>query len=641
MSRHYSSRSYGGYGSSRRRTGADRFGILTFFLLLISSGFLAARLLTTGVLTQKLTLLLLSVLAGLNVLFAVTQLPRWRNKLWKLVLGVVALVLSAGMIYATVATNAVLETLSRVSSTGSVKTVVVRVRENDSAQEIGDTFGYTYGYLAQTDTDTTDALLTHLEEGLGQVKTKSYDTPTALADALYNREVDAVILGKGMVSTLKQTDGYKDFTSRTREIYTYDVTHESDAIAPNANISRQPFVVYCSGTDERISDTLLNTRSDANILAVVNPSTHKILLVNIPRDYYLPLPFNGEMDKLTHFSVYSDKGMDEPIEALNTLLGVKADYYARVNFSGLMDIVDALGGIDVTSPVDFTTIAMEMPNENGDGGYHDESFTFTEGVNHLNGREALAFSRERSAFAQGDVQRGRNQMAVLQAIINKATSPAILSGYQDVLRAVSDSLLTNMPQQDILKLVKLQLEDKVGWDISTYTLTGTTDMQDCFTTGFPLSVLVPDESSVAAARRMIRSSSTADFPRLSGKFDISPGFSQKSLVILLSILYNRGLRPVIKTCGPSSLKQGEMCYDFQTNAQRRLRQPPYGVDGLVRPDCAGTADGVQSGAAGPAPESGYAGQQISAAADGGHPDPQWRPRRGAAAPPPLQGWSCR
>ena len=162
MSRRHSSRSYGGYGSPRRRTGADRFGILTFFLLLISSGFLAARLLTTGVLTQKLTLLLLSVLAGLNVLFAVTQLPRWRNKLWKLVLGVVALVLSAGMIYATVATNAVLETLSRVSSTGSVKTVVVRVRENDSAQEIGDTFGYTYGYLAQTDTDTTDALLTHL-----------------------------------------------------------------------------------------------------------------------------------------------------------------------------------------------------------------------------------------------------------------------------------------------------------------------------------------------------------------------------------------------------------------------------------------------------------------------------------------------
>ena len=146
MSRHYSSRSYGGYGSSRRRTGADRFGIFTFFLLLISSGFLAARLLTTGVLTQKLTLLLLSVLAGLNVLFAVTQLPRWRNKLWKLVLGLVALVLSAGMIYATVATNAVLETLSRVSSTGSVKTVVVRVRENDSAQEIGDTFGYTYGW---------------------------------------------------------------------------------------------------------------------------------------------------------------------------------------------------------------------------------------------------------------------------------------------------------------------------------------------------------------------------------------------------------------------------------------------------------------------------------------------------------------
>ena len=390
-----------------------------------------------------------------------------------------------------------------MSSTGSVKTVVVRVRENDSAQEIGDTFGYTYGYLAQTDTDTTDALLTHLEEGLGQVKTKSYDTPTALADALYNREVDAVILGKGMVSTLKQTDGYKDFTSRTREIYTYDVTHESDTIAPNANISRQPFVVYCSGTDERISDTLLNTRSDANILAVVNPSTHKILLVNIPRDYYLPLPFNGEMDKLTHFSVYSDKGMDEPIEALNTLLGVKADYYARVNFSGLMDIVDALGGIDVTSPVDFTTVAMEMPNENGDGGYHDEAFTFTEGVNHLNG--GLAFRLGPPPGAQGGGGGGGGGRRGGRGATSRTPPPPPLPrGGEGGEGGPAPAVAPIRPKEVLLKGEKLQVGEKVDWDISTYTLSGTTDMQDCFTTGFPLSVLVPDESSVAAARRMIR-----------------------------------------------------------------------------------------------------------------------------------------
>ena len=125
---------------------------------------------------------------------------------------------------------------------------------------------------------------------------------------------------------------------------------------------------------------------------MVNPSTHKILLVNIPRDYYLPLPFNGEMDKLTHFSVYSDKGMDEPIEALNTLLGVKADYYARVNFSGLMDIVDALGGVDVYSEQTFTTKVMQIPDKNGN--LYDDYFSFTEGMNYnVDGQAALAFCR--------------------------------------------------------------------------------------------------------------------------------------------------------------------------------------------------------------------------------------------------------
>ena len=500
MSRHYSSRSYGGYGSSRRRTGADRFGILTFFLLLISSGFLAARLLTTGVLTQKLTLLLLSVLAGLNVLFAVTQLPRWRNKLWKLVLGLVALVLSAGMIYATVATNAVLETLSRVSSTGSVKTVVVRVRENDSAQEIGDTFGYTYGYLAQTDTDTTDALLTHLKEGLGQVKTKSYDTPTALADALYNREVDAVILGKGMVSTLKQTDGYKDFTSRTREIYTYDVTHESDPIAPNANISRQPFVVYCSGIDARNSDVNIQSLSDVNILAVVNPKSRQILLLNTPRDYFLPLSFNGQLDKLTHAGMY---GIDESMRVLDDLYGVETQYYARVNFYGLTKIVDALGGVDVYSEQTFTTKVMQIPDKNGN--LYDDYFSFTEGMNYnVDGQAALAFCRERYSFSDGDNQRGRNQMAMIKAIFNKATSPAILSTYGEVLNAVADTMITNMPYEDISSLVKMQLSDMSGWNITSYSVTGYGGTEECYSMpGQALWVMWPDYETVNVAKDLI------------------------------------------------------------------------------------------------------------------------------------------
>ena len=377
---------------------------------------------------------------------------------------------------------------------------MVRVRENDSAQEIGDTFGYTYGYLAQTDTDTTDALLTHLEEGLGQVKTKSYDTPTALADALYNREVDAVILGKGMVSTLKQTDGYKDFTSRTREIYTYDVTHESDTIAPNANISRQPFVVYCSGIDARNSDVNIQSLSDVNILAVVNPKSRQILLLNTPRDYFLPLSFNGPLDKLTHAGMY---GIDESMRVLDDLYGVETQYYARVNFYGLTKIVDALGGVDVYSEQTFTTKVMQIPDKNGN--LYDDYFSFTEGMNYnVDGQAALAFCRERYSFSDGDNQRGRNQMAMIKAIFNKATSSAILTKYDEVLKAVADTMITNMPYEDISSLVKMQLSDMSGWNITSYSVTGYGGTEECYSMpGQALWVMWPDYDTVNVAKDLI------------------------------------------------------------------------------------------------------------------------------------------
>ena len=121
---------------------------------------------------------------------------------------------------------------------------------------------------------------------------------------------------------------------------------------------------YCSGIDARSSDINIQSLSDVNILAVIHPRTHQILLINTPRDYYVPLARNGQRDKLTHAGMY---GIDESAAVLGNLYGVKADYYARVNFAGLKKIVDALDGVDVNSEHEFTTVGMEVPDENGDG----------------------------------------------------------------------------------------------------------------------------------------------------------------------------------------------------------------------------------------------------------------------------------
>ena len=256
-------------------------------------------------------------------------------------------------------------------------------------------------------------------------------------------------------------------------------------------------MVYCSGSDERDSDINAKSRSDVNILAVVNPKSRQILLINTPRDYYLPLAFNGEMDKLTHAGLY---GVQETMAVLDNLYGTETAYYGRINFWGLIDIVDALGGIDVYSDYAFDAAAGDVE------GYGYRSFSFSEGWNHLEGQEALAFSRERYAFSDGDNQRGRNQMKVIQAIIEKATSPSVLANYQDLLKALSDNFITNISYDQISDLVKMMQKDGFSWNIQSVSAReGYGDnMQPCYSSyGQMLYVMPPDYDYINTIRGVI------------------------------------------------------------------------------------------------------------------------------------------
>lgn len=487
------------YGASRyRRTKLDWFGVIAMFLLLGSSLAIFARLMATKMLTTTNMVLAMAALLVVNGLHIFVQLPLRRNKLGKLLCGVVAVLLSVAMIYGTVAAGAVQAALNKISGIAVEKQVTaVIVMKEDEATELGDTKGYRFGVLAGRDTENTQQILAALNKSMGQVKTRDYETPAALVDALYDDEVQAIILNEGYIPVLTEQDGYKDFSSRTRILYEYVTEHEITPIKPSGSITKEPFVVYCSGSDERDSDITAKNRSDVNVLAVVNPKTRQILLVNTPRDYYLPLAFNGEMDKLTHAGLY---GVQETMAVLDNLYGTKTSYYGRVNFWGLIDIVDALGGIDVYSDYAFTTVAGDV------AGYEYSTYSYTEGWNHMNGIEALTFSRERSSFADGDNQRGRNQMKVIQAIIEKAASPSILGNYQDLLKALSDNFITNISYDQISSLVKMMQSDGFSWNIQTVSAKqGEGDeMMPCYSaSGEVLWVMPPDYDSVNTIRQAI------------------------------------------------------------------------------------------------------------------------------------------
>lgn len=505
------SSSYSGAARPRKRTGADHFGLFTLFLLLAASLALYIRLMATGMLSNLYLIILMVVLIVLNAVSVIVQLPLRRNKAGKLIMGIVSLLLSGAMLYGVVAVNSVQSALSKiVGKMTETEITEVRVMNDNPATSMGDTKGYTFGYIADADTKNTQSILDEISKSFGTIKSKGYDSMTALADALYDDEVDAILINQGYVDLLTEKDGYTDFRDQTRVLYTYTTTHEVDPIVPNTSITKEPFVVYCSGIDARVDDISAKSRSDVNILAVVNPTTKQILLVNTPRDYYLPLARNGELDKLTHAGLY---GIDESMKVLGNLYGVQADYYVRVNFAGLVKIVDALGGVDIESDANFSCVPMETPDGNGD--YTYQKYSFTKGINHVNGSQALAFARERKAFADGDNRRVQHQMTVIKAILNKACSSAVLTKYQELLKAASDAFITNMPYADISSLVQMQLGDMADWNITTYAVSGEGSTEYCYALGDKAWVMIKDSSKVNTAKNMIQQVINGEVPTTS------------------------------------------------------------------------------------------------------------------------------
>lgn len=265
--------------------------------------------------------------------------------------------------------------------------------------------------------------------------------------------------------------------------------------APKADVTKDPFIVYLSGLDTRGNGEIRDKGlSDVNMLIAVNPTTKKILMVNIPRDYYVPLYGDtAKMDKLTHAGNY---GVDCSMKTLNALFGVECNYYVKVNFKSVVDIVDALGGVTVNSDLYFSS------NHSLSG----KTYSFVKGENTLTGDAALAFARERKSVSGGDRQRGIHQQKIISAILDKVMSPAILnpSNFQNVLSSITDNTKTSISYGDISSLVRMQLGDMASWDIDSISVDGTGAYRSSYAAGGQtLYVMIPNEETVAAAKTAI------------------------------------------------------------------------------------------------------------------------------------------
>lgn len=426
--------------------------------------------------------LLVIMLMALDALVMFGQIKSKKKALaGKILAGFMAIVLFMGSFYIFEASSVV----NKISGGSNIQIdgMAVAVLADDTAESIEDAAGYNFGVQYSMKGSEITSTIEEIETELGtSITTTETDSLSAQITALYEGEVDAIIFNSAYEGVFEEV--YEDYYTAVKVIYTWDLETEVEIVVSEVEVKDEAFVVYISGIDTygSISST---SRSDVNILAVVNPTTKQILLVTTPRDSYVVLPgVSGDTkDKLTHAGIY---GVQASMDAMSAIYDdIDIDFYARVNFTSFEMIVDALGGIDVYSSQTFTST------------YDGTTIYVTEGTNTFTGEQALVFARDRLNVSGGDFQRGINQEELIKGMITKLISPSIITGATDILAAVADNVDTNMSTSQIQDLIKDQISSMSSWDIKMVDAEGTTGSSYCYSLGANASVVYLDDESVA------------------------------------------------------------------------------------------------------------------------------------------------
>ncbi len=332
--------------------------------------------------------------------------------------------------------------------------------------------------------------MSEFEKSLKFKLDNEYEYQENVAELLENIKEDKemiLIVNSGNYDAMLDMD--KDFEGQVKIIDTIIVTTQIEQQNTGINVTKDPFVVYLSGIDTRSNYLPSRSLSDVNMIIAINPETRRILMVHIPRDYYVKLHgTEGLNDKLTHAGTIG--GIELSMSTISDLLEIELPYYVRVNFNSVVNLVDAIGGLSINSDVNYSFNC-----------YTDRGCTFHPGINNVGGRCALAFARERYAYESGDRHRGENQEQIIQLIIDKVTSSStLINNYSEILKALDGTFQTNITEDEITSLVKMQINDMRGWDIETANVTGTGASMPTYS--YPnqnLYVMNPDMESVKVA----------------------------------------------------------------------------------------------------------------------------------------------
>ena len=384
----------------------------------------------------------------------------------------------------------------------------VAVLSNSPAIGLSDLEDKIIGLIQIADESDRAAVLEFLDTaGTVSVNTlQTFESPIGMLNALYKGEIDAMILGSGFKQIFSETEGFADIEDEVRIIET--ITIENEMINEQPSGSRAPFL------DEPFSILLIGedhaegfvgaTRADSLILMTVNPQELSLTMTSIPRDSYVPNPFlNNMMDKINHTN---HGGSLNVVEAVSTMFDIEIPYFITVNFTAVVDLIDALGGVMVDVP-----IAFSEQNSRRQFGRH--RIHLEPGLQLLNGEEALALSRHRRSPGVGDPGRALHQQLVLEAIIAELISGTTsINEFLDVLNVMGANVDTNLTMHEMTSGMQFLLDlapvfrgrhpmDVI--QIISMVLTGEPGRAMTPWMSTPLSVFFPFQGAIDDAREIM------------------------------------------------------------------------------------------------------------------------------------------
>lgn len=357
------------------------------------------------------------------------------------------------------------------------------------SQNVEDYTNKTFILQKEMNQSDQDEAITAIKKDMGvdDVKTVTYDTISEAVQALYKNEGDVLVLNEAFEDTLKKSEDYASFTTDTFVLYTAQIGEET-AEEPTDTSGMQPFVVYVAGNDTRDSALTLYGRTDTDMIMAVNPARKQILLVSIPRDFYVKNPALGnELDKLTHLG---NDGIQNTLDGINQEFGLDIHSYLTTNFAHFVNLVDEIGGIDIYNPYSFE-------------GQNSGNYSFPQGDLHMDGEMALAYSRERYSLSDGDYGRNAHQGIAMEGILTKVQELTGEGQYTTVLKALSENFLTNLNINDMYGMLKGKTEG--DWEFIKYHLGGEGTYAGTVSMGFDrqLYVCKPFDSQVNFAKEQV------------------------------------------------------------------------------------------------------------------------------------------